>query len=318
MLAENGHSVAFWARSTINEEIFRQKINGILSDKACEVDFSKFLRNCEFTNNINICGDCGMILVAVPSMAVCEIAKKIAPIMRNEQIIVNLAKGFENETLLTFSQVLRREIPNCRIVALTGPTHAEEVLLNLPSACVAASSDLKTAKRVQDIFMSENFRVYTSNDIIGVEIAGALKNIIAICCGILSGMGLGDNTRAAIMTRGLAEISRLGVKMGAAPETFFGLSGVGDLIVTCTSMHSRNFRAGRLIALGETPEIAQTRVGMVVEGVAACRAAMKLSEKFQIDMPITREIYKILFEQKPPRDALKTLMCRQKRRENDC
>ena len=229
--------------------------------------------------------------------------------------VVNVAKGFDNKNLMLLSEVLEENLKNNPIAVLSGPSHAEEVGKGLPTTVTAASKDETVAKIVQDVFMTDYFRVYTNCDIIGVEIGGALKNIIALCAGISDGLGFGDNTKAALMTRGLAEITRLGAKMGANPHTFAGLTGVGDLIVTCTSMHSRNRRAGILIGKGMTARQAQEEVKMVVEGVYAAEGAYKLKEKYGVSMPIVDASYKVLFEDMPAADMVRQLMMRDKKDE---
>ena len=229
--------------------------------------------------------------------------------------MVNISKGLEHDTLKRLSEVYEEEIPQADISVMSGPSHAEEVARALPTTNVVASKDVKTAEYIQDILMGENFRIYTSTDIKGVELGGALKNVIALCAGISDGLGYGDNTKAALMTRGLAEIARLGAAMGANPATFMGLSGVGDLIVTCTSMHSRNRRAGILLGQGKSLEETLKEVHMVVEGVNTARAAYDLSKKYHIEMPIVEEANKILFEGKNAREAVLSLMTREKKGE---
>lgn len=229
--------------------------------------------------------------------------------------MVNISKGLEDQTLYRLSQVYAEEIPQARLAVMSGPSHAEEVSIHLPTTNVAASADESLSRLVQDVFMDEVFRVYTSRDMIGVELGGALKNVIALCAGISDGLGYGDNTKAALMTRGLAEITRLGVKMGASPETFSGLSGIGDLIVTCTSMHSRNRRAGILLGQGKSLQETLSEVHMVVEGVNTTHAAYTLSKKYQVEMPIVEQAYAILYEGKNPREAVNSLMCRSRKQE---
>ena len=258
-----------------------------------------------------------LYVFAVPSHAVKSTAESFAGIIEAGKPIVNVAKGFENSTLSRLSEILENVFPNNKIVVLSGPSHAEEVGKGVPTTVVAASKDAEAAKLVQDVFMTQKFRVYTNDDVIGVELGGALKNVIALCTGIADGLGLGDNTKAALMTRGLAEISRLGVKMGANAHTFAGLSGVGDLIVTCTSMHSRNRRAGILIGKGMSAKEAQNEVKMVVEGVYATEGAYKLARKFDVQMPITQAAYEILFEGRSAADAVMVLMTRDKKSESE-
>ena len=230
-------------------------------------------------------------------------------------VIVILSKGIEDESLKTLSDVVEEEIPQATVAVMSGPSHAEEVARGIPTTNIAACSDISKAQLVQSVFMSETFRVYTGTDVTGVELGGALKNVIALCAGILDGIGYGDNTKAALMTRGIKEIARLGEKMGANPETFWGLSGVGDLIVTCTSMHSRNRRAGILIGQGKTVDEAIAEVNMVVEGIVNCNAAYKLSQKYNVDMPIVSEAYNVIYNGKSPKDAVTDLMIRDKKLE---
>ena len=255
--------------------------------------------------------------MATPSHAVRATARNMAGYVRDGQIIVNISKGIEEGTYYTLSKVIREEIPGCVIAVMSGPSHAEEVSRRIPTSNVVACDDEKTAEYVQEAFMNPNFRIYTNPDVLGVELGGSLKNVIALCAGIIDGMGLGDNTKAALMTRGLVEMSRLGVAMGAKEETFNGLSGVGDLIVTCTSMHSRNRRAGILIGKGKTPEEAQSEVKMVVEGVRTCRAAKELADKVGVEMPIVNEAYKVLFEGMSAKEAVANLMGRAKKHETE-
>jgi len=230
-------------------------------------------------------------------------------------VIISIAKGIEEGSNLRLSQVIEEELPNNKVVVLSGPSHAEEVAFDIPTTVVVASRNLDAANKVQDLFISKNFRVYTNDDLVGVEVGGAVKNIIALAAGVCDGIGYGDNSKAALMTRGMAEIVRIGIKLGGNPETFLGLTGMGDLIVTCTSLHSRNRRAGFLIGKGESTEEAIKDVGMVVEGIKACKAFYELKEKLNVEMPITDVLYKILFEKKDPKDAVVALMEREKKNE---
>ena len=238
------------------------------------------------------------------------------PFLRKGQIVVNVAKGIEEKTLNTLSQVLEEELPGADVAVLSGPSHAEEVSRGLPTTCVAGARSRKTAEYVQSLFMSEVFRVYTSPDVLGIELGGALKNVIALAAGIADGLGYGDNTKAALITRGIAEIARLGTAMGGKFETFCGLSGIGDLIVTCASMHSRNRRAGILIGKGYTMEEAMKEVQMVVEGVYSAKAALALARKYYMAMPIIEQVNQVLFEGKPASEAVKELMLRDPREED--
>ncbi len=253
-----------------------------------------------------------MLIFSTPSKFTRNMAERFKSHVKQDEIIVNVAKGFEEDTLLRLSQVIKEVIPQCRVATLSGPSHAEEVGKGMATAIVAASEDLHVAQEIQDTFMTPMFRVYTSTDIIGVEMGGALKNLIALAAGIADGVGYGDNTKAALMTRGMVEISRLGVAMGAKKETFTGLSGIGDLIVTCTSMHSRNRRAGILLGQGKSLDEALNEVHMVVEGVINARAAYALSKKYNISMPITHEINDVLYNGKDVKQAVLDLMTRDK------
>ena len=253
-----------------------------------------------------------MLVFSTPSKFVRNMAKRFAPFVKDNQIVVNVAKGLEEGSLLRLSQVIKEEIPQCRVAVLSGPSHAEEVGKNMATAIVAASEDTEVASEVQNTFMTPMFRVYTNTDIIGVELGGALKNLIALAAGISDGCGFGDNTKAALMTRGLHEISRLGTALGAKRETFSGLAGVGDLIVTCTSMHSRNRRAGILLGQGKSLKETLDEVHMVVEGVSNAKAAYELSKKLDINMPITHEINNVLYEGKDVKQAVYDLMTRNK------
>ena len=253
-----------------------------------------------------------ILVTAVPSIYVRSTAKKMNPYCRYGQVVVNVAKGIEESTLMTLSEILEEELPMADVAVLSGPSHAEEVSRGLPTTCVAGARTRKTAEYIQGIFMHEVFRVYTSPDIHGIEIGGSLKNVIALAAGIADGLGYGDNTKAALITRGITEISRLGTSMGGKFQTFCGLSGIGDLIVTCASMHSRNRRAGILIGQGKTMEEATKEVKMVVEGIYSAKAALALSEKYEVSMPIVEQVNEVLFNNKSASDAVKDLMLRDK------
>lgn len=259
--------------------------------------------------------DANFIVLAIPSHIIRTMAKTIKDKISDDAIIISIAKGIEENTNLRLSEVIKEELPNNKIVILSGPSHAEEVAFDIPTTVVVSSEDMEASKKVQDLFINKNFRVYTNDDLIGVEIGGAVKNIIALAAGVCDGIGYGDNTKAALMTRGMAEIVRIGMKLGGKAETFLGLTGIGDLIVTCTSLHSRNRRAGYLIGKGKSTEEALNEVGMVVEGVKACRAFYTLKEELNIEMPITDVLYKILFENKNPKEAVVDLMEREKKDE---
>ena len=256
------------------------------------------------------------IVLAVPSPFIRSTAKTMSGYVKEGQVIVSVAKGIEDESFDTMSEIINEEIPQCRVVVLCGPTHAEEVGRGTPTAIVAGSVRREDAEYVQDIFMSEVFRVYTSDDPYGMELGGALKNVIALAAGIADGLGYGDNTKAALITRGIHEIARLGEACGGKRETFEGLTGIGDLIVTCASMHSRNRRAGILIGQGKTADEAMAEVSQVVEGVYSAKAAIHLASKYDVDMPIINEVNRVLFDNKRPDEAMKDLMTRDRKAEN--
>ncbi len=267
-----------------------------------------------FTTDISVVQKSDIVIMAVPSSASEEIAQKIAPYLKKDAIVVNVSKGFCNGNRL--SKVIEKYITKNDIVVLSGPSHAEEIGRNIPTTIVAACKNRASAEKIQDLTENTNLRVYVNDDIIGVELGGSLKNIIAVCAGILDGLGLGDNTKAALMTRGLAEISRLGIALGAKRETFLGLSGMGDLIVTCTSMHSRNRRCGILIGKGVSIEDAVKEIG-TVEGISAVKQAYMLSKQHNIEMPITQQLYLVVTENKSAKDALIDLMGRPQRHEEE-
>lgn len=311
-LASLGKNVTVWNK--FEDEIERIKKAG---------ENEKYLPGIKIPENVSFTTDMGeattdaeLIIFALPSPLVRTVAKDLSEYVSKGQIIVNLSKGLEKGSLKRLSEVLSEEIPQGRIVVMSGPSHAEEVSRKLPTTNVVASADKDAAEFVQDFAMNESFRLYTSEDVVGVELGGALKNVIALCAGMSDGLGYGDNTKAALMTRGLEEIKRLGVSMGAEAETFLGLSGMGDLIVTCTSMHSRNRRAGILLGKGNALDDVLKEVGMVVEGVNTADAAYELSKKYGVLMPIVEEANRILFEGKNPRVAVNDLMTREKRAEH--
>lgn len=256
------------------------------------------------------------LVLAVPSPFTRATAKKMSPYVAEGQIIVDVAKGIEETTLMTLSGQIKEEIPQADVAVLSGPSHAEEVGRKLPTTCVIGATTRKTAEYLQSAFMSKVFRVYTSPDILGIELGGSLKNVIALAAGIADGLGYGDNTKAALITRGIAEIARLGVKMGGKLETFTGLTGIGDLIVTCASVHSRNRRAGYLMGQGKTMQEAMDEVQMVVEGVYSAKAARKLAEKYEVSMPIVEQINEVLFENKSAAQAVDELMLRESKSEH--
>ncbi|MBQ3054080.1 MAG: NAD(P)H-dependent glycerol-3-phosphate dehydrogenase [Clostridia bacterium] len=312
LLGKKGYDVRLWAY--LPEE--RDELQRFGENKRFLPDI-KLSENLEFSCDMEWCiknAEC--IVSAVPSGAVEATAYNIAKYIDvNTQPVVTVSKGLHKDTKERLSTVIERCIPEVKVAALSGPSHAEEVAREMITTNVAASSDEKIAEYVCNLFTTDYFRVYTNSDITGVEMGGALKNIIALCAGILDGMGMGDNAKAALMTRGMAEISRLGVKLGANRETFFGLSGMGDLIVTCTSMHSRNRRAGILIGQGKTAQEAIDEVKMVVEGVPAAIAAYKLAKNCGVEMPITSAVYSVICEGKDARECVTSLMTRPKKSE---
>lgn len=270
-------------------------------------------RDLEFTKDIeSVCRDKEILLFAVPSPFVRATARKAAPYITDNQIIVDVAKGIEADTLYTMTQIIADELKNpaVKLVALSGPTHAEEVAKDLPTTIVSACEDLKTAERVQQVFGNTCMRVYTNDDVMGVELCGAMKNIMALASGVALGLGYGDNTKAALITRGMAEITRLGIAMGCKPQTFYGLAGIGDLIVTATSIHSRNNRCGLLLGQGVPPQEAVRQVGMVVEGINALPAAMRLAEKYGVEMPLATAVNAVVNHGADPKEAVAKLMRR--------
>ena len=309
LLCKNGHEVTLW--SALEDEVrmlcekreHESKLPGVRlpEDMKITADLEDSLQ------------DPDVAVLAVPSPFTRSTAHRMAPFVKNGQKIVNVAKGVEEHTLMTLSEIISEEIPQADVCVLSGPSHAEEVGKGLPTTCVVSAEKRETAEYLQGIFMSPVFRVYTTPDILGVELGGALKNVIALAAGTADGLGYGDNTKAALITRGIAEISRLGTKMGARAETFYGLSGIGDLVVTCASVHSRNRKAGYLMGKGYTMQEAMDEVKMVVEGVYSARAAKSLAEKYQVEMPIIEEVNKVLFEDKPAADAVRDLMLRDKK-----
>ena len=311
VVAKKGYNVSMW---TLNEE----QCNKINKDKE-NIDYLPGVvipDNIVVTTNIEEAVKDGTIIVlAVPSQAIRSVCKQIKPFIKDKQILVDVAKGLEKGTGLRLSDVCHQELPNNKYVVLSGPSHAEEVSRDIPTTVVVSSEDIHIAEIVQDIFMSPKFRVYTNPDVVGVELGGALKNIIAFGAGICDGLGYGDNAKAALMTRGIKEIGRLGVAMGAKASTFSGLSGIGDLIVTCTSMHSRNRRAGILIGQGKTLEETLAEVKMVVEGITATDVAYNVAKELNVEMPITNAIYSVLYDNANPDEVVTELMMRDKTHE---
>jgi len=309
LLDKNGHEVTVW--SIIPEEIemlkteheHKTKLPGVvLSDK---IRFTTDLENTVKENEL--------LILAVPSPFIRSTARSMKEFVKDGQIIVNVSKGIEENTLMRLSEVIKQEIPQAKVAVMCGPTHAEEVGRMMPTAIVVGSEDVAVSELVQNVFMNETFRVYKSNDMLGMEIGAALKNVVALAAGIADGLGYGDNTKAGLITRGIAEITRLGIKMGGKAETFSGLTGIGDLIVTCASMHSRNRRAGILIGQGKTMKEAMDEVKMTVEGVYSAKAAMGLAARYDVELPIIEEVNKILFEDKPAAEAVGDLMLRDKK-----
>ena len=310
VLLENGHDVTLWSYTQEESAVLREKrenpmLKGVpLPEKL------------HLTWDAGCVRDCGIVVLATPSFAVRTTARSIAPLLDPGAVLVSVSKGIEKDTSLTLTAAIAEEVGEGHpIVALSGPSHAEEVGRQVPTVVVSASRDRAAAEQVQDLFMNGRFRVYASDDVVGVELGAALKNVIALCAGICDGMGFGDNTKAALMTRGLTEIARLGVAMGGRRETFAGLSGVGDLIVTCTSMHSRNRRCGILIGQGTPTWQAVQEIGAVVEGYYAAATAKALAEKAQVEMPITEAAYQVLYQGKDPHAVIHELMTRDRKHE---
>ncbi|MCR5292241.1 MAG: NAD(P)H-dependent glycerol-3-phosphate dehydrogenase [Eubacterium sp.] len=311
LLNLNGHEITVW--SIDPEEIAMLKEYCEHKTKLPGVILSG---TTTFTTDLEMSiKDKELLVMAVPSPFIRSTAKSAAPFVSDGQIIVNVAKGIEEDTLKRLSEVISEEIPNARVAVLSGPSHAEEVGKSMPTTVVVGAHDEELAKKVQDVFMNDFFRVYTSPDMIGIELGGALKNVIALAAGVADGLGCGDNTKAALITRGIFEIKNLGIKMGGNPETFSGLSGIGDLIVTCASVHSRNRKAGFLIGQGKTYSEAMDEVKMVVEGVYSAKAARALAEKYNVSMPIVEAVNRVLFEDYPARKALNKLLTRDRKDE---
>ncbi len=312
LLADNNHDVILWdEKKEISQSIQLKRENThalpgvILND------------NIFASSDDAAVSQADMAVIVVSSKAVRSVCERFKNIFKKDEIIISASKGLEEGSLLRLSQVIEDVLPQCRAAVLSGPSHAEEVGRKMATTCVACAKDLKTAQEVQDVFMNPVFRVYTNDDVIGVELGGALKNLIALAAGFSDGAGFGDNAKAALMTRGIVEISRLGVAMGAKKETFSGLSGIGDLIVTCTSMHSRNRRAGILLGQGKSLNEALDEVKMVVEGVNTAKAAYDLSVKYNVNMPITKAIYNVLFNKADTKQTVIELMTRDKTSEHE-
>ncbi len=311
MLNNFGHDVTVWSA-------FKQEIDDIRRDgeNKQKLPGIKISEEITLTDDISSACNTDIVIFGVPTKFVRSVAKQISAYLPKETVIVNTSKGLEEDTLKRMSEVLEEELPNNPIVVLTGPSHAEEVALGIPTTVVVTSKDMQYADYIQSIMSNNTFRIYINDDVVGCELGGSFKNIIALCAGICDGMGLGDNTKAALMTRGITEIARLGVALGAKDETFAGLTGIGDLIVTCTSMHSRNRRAGILIGQGVAPAEAVERVG-TVEGYICTKTAYALAQKVGIDMPITEQCNNVLFNGLNVKSALSNLMGRPKRHETE-
>ena len=305
LLSHNGHEVTVWSA-------FQEEIVGFLATrKHPNLPGADFPESICFTSDLEkAMADKEILVLAVPSVFTRGTAAKMAPFYKEGQIIVSVAKGIEEKTLKIQTEQIEEEIPGSIVTCLSGPSHAEEVSRGIPTTCVAGARVRKYAETVQKTFSSPVFRVYVSPDLLGIELGASIKNVIALAAGIADGLGCGDNTKAALITRGIAEITRLGEEMGASAETFAGLSGIGDLIVTCASMHSRNRRAGILIGKGYTAKQAMDEVKQVVEGVYSAKAALALSRAYGVSMPLVEEVNKILFEDKTPQEALNDLMHR--------
>ena len=309
LLYNNGHQVLLWSALTEEVSMLREK-----REQTSKLPGVRLAEEIEITSDLErALREADVAVLAVPSPFTRSTASRMAPFVREGQKIVNVAKGVEEKTLMTLSDIVEEEIPQADVAVLSGPSHAEEVGKGIPTTCVVSAGTRETAEYLQSIFMSPVFRVYTTPDMLGVELGGSLKNVIALAAGIADGLGYGDNTKAALITRGIAEIARLGEKMGAKRETFYGLSGIGDLIVTCASIHSRNRKAGYLIGQGKTMEEAMKEVKMVVEGVYSARAARELAEKYEVEMPVVTEVNRVLFEGKSAAEAVMDLMLRDKK-----
>ena len=310
LLCKNGHDTTLWCRS---------------ADRAAEIratGLNPRLKGVALPKELHVTADpacvkgCQMVVIASPSSPIRSVCRAVAPHVENDAVMVSVTKGIEEGSLLRMSQIVAQETGH-KVVALSGPCHAEEVARQVPTGCLAACEDKALAEFVQDAFMSETFRVYTSPDAVGAELGGALKNVIALCAGVVTGLNYGDNTKAMLMTRGLTEMARLGVSMGARQETLAGLSGVGDLIVTCTSSHSRNRQAGILIGLGKTVPEAMDEVGAVVEGYYATKSAWELCQKEHVDMPIVHAAYHVLYEGGNAKETVHQLLTRSKKAESE-
>lgn len=313
VLNHNGHEVTIWSVMEDEIDMLKEKREHVL-----KLPGVKLAEEIKLTTNLKDAVEGRDLLVlAVPSVFVRSTAKMMQPFVAKHQLIVNVAKGIEEKTLMTLTDIIAQEIPQARVAVLSGPSHAEEVGRGLPTTCVAGAGTKEAAEFIQNIFMNDVFRVYTSPDMLGIELGGALKNVIALAAGMADGLGYGDNTKAALITRGITEIGRLALAMGAKYETISGLTGIGDLIVTCASRHSRNRKAGMLIGEGKTMKEATEEVNMVVEGIYSAKAAMGLAEKYQVPMPIIEQVNLVLFYNKPCKEAVQELMLRDKKAEHE-
>ena len=309
-LQKNGHDVTLWTfEKDLVEQMEKTRQNPRLPNAVLPQEL-------QIRTDYACVSGCRLVVIACPSFPIRSVCRGVAPYLDEDAVLVSVAKGIESGTLMRMSQVVEQETGK-PVVVLTGPSHAEEVALDLPTGCLAASERRDLAELVQDAFMSDALRVYTSPDAVGAELGAALKNVIALCAGVTDGLGYGDNTKAMLMTRGLTEIARLGVALGANKDTVAGLSGVGDLIVTCTSMHSRNRRAGILIGQGKTPEEAMKQVGAVVEGYYATKSAWELAGKLNVDMPIIQAAHAVLYEGKEAAQVVAALLQRSKKPESE-
>ncbi|MCD8015214.1 MAG: NAD(P)-dependent glycerol-3-phosphate dehydrogenase [Lachnospiraceae bacterium] len=306
LLYENGNEVTLWSFLESDAELIRTTHE--LTSKLPGVKLPEQIAVSSDLSEV-IPGKDVLVLVS-PSAVVRETAKKMCPLVPDGMVIVNAAKGIEEGSLMTMTDIIEEEIPQANAAVISGPSHAEEVARSMPTTIVIGARDEATARMLQKLFMSPVFRVYISSDMVGIELGGSLKNVIALAAGIADGMGYGDNAKAALITRGIVEIARLGTKMGGHFETFCGLTGIGDLIVTCASMHSRNRRAGILLGQGYTMEEAMKEVNMVVEGVYSAKSALALARKYQVELPIIEQVNKVLFEGKNPKEAVSDLMLR--------
>ena len=310
-LTENGNEVTLWSKLPKEINALKEDRKHIPNLPHVELPDSVILT----TDLAEACGNKDVIVMAVASPYIRSVAEEVKAFVPDDQIIVNVAKGIEESTLMTLTEVINDVMPGAQTAVLSGPSHAEEVGRDIPTAIVVGAKSKEVAMMIQDMFMNDTFRIYISPDVTGIELGGSLKNVIALAAGVVDGLELGDNTKAALMTRGLTEISRLGVAMGGNLETFLGLSGMGDLIVTCTSLHSRNHNAGYLIGKGYTMQAAMEEVKQVVEGVNSARAALLLAEKYGVEMPIVEQINEVLFEGKSAKDALLDLFTRARQEE---